>query len=62
MELEARSAPLGGSIEIGYDTDVEILTLTMSSPDLSTLRAMLNSYLGLVGAALRTAGTTSGNI
>ena len=49
--LESRSSPPGGEM------DVEVidgtLEIKMSSDDLSTLRAMLNSYLGLLSVAER---------
>ena len=53
--LEAGSAPEGGSVNVRFDEDTRCLILTMGSDDLSTLRAMLNSYLGLVTAALKAA-------
>jgi tRNA threonylcarbamoyladenosine modification (KEOPS) complex Pcc1 subunit len=51
--LEATSSPPGGEISIDYEDGS--LVLDMSSGDLSTLRAMLNSYLGLVSTAVKTA-------
>lgn len=62
MEIEAGSAPEGGRIEIEHDRNGCALVIGMHSNDLSTLRAMLNSYLGLVSAALRTAGIPEGHI
>jgi len=53
--IEASSAPEGGLLEAGYDRGTASLVLEMSSDDLSTLRAMLNSYLGLVSAAVKAA-------
>ncbi len=55
LKIEALSAPPGGDILVQYDTADSLLKLMMSSDDLSTLRAMLNSYLGLVSTAVKTA-------
>ena len=55
LKIEASSSPPGGDMAVDYDARTGILSLKMSSDDLSTLRAMLNSYLGLVGAAVKTA-------
>ena len=53
--LEAVSTPEGGSIGIRRmgDNDHEHLVIDLSSGDLSTARAMLNSYLGLASVAAR---------
>lgn len=55
LKIEASSAPEGGILEVRYDEEAGSLVLVMSSDDLSTLRAMLNSYMGLVSAAIKTA-------
>jgi tRNA threonylcarbamoyladenosine modification (KEOPS) complex Pcc1 subunit len=55
LKIEASSSPPGGDLTVDYVPSSEQLELKMSSDDLSTLRAMLNSYLGLVSAAVRTA-------
>jgi len=55
MTIEASSAPEGGILEVSYDKEAGSLVLGMSSDDLSTLRAMLNSYMGLVSAAIKAA-------
>jgi tRNA threonylcarbamoyladenosine modification (KEOPS) complex Pcc1 subunit len=55
LELEARSSPPGGNIEIIFDDVKGTLDLKMFSDDMSTLRAMLNSYLGLVSTAVKAA-------
>jgi tRNA threonylcarbamoyladenosine modification (KEOPS) complex Pcc1 subunit len=54
MELEASSAPSGGHLNI-LTPEVGGLVMIMGSDDLSTLRAMLNSYMGLVSVAVKTA-------
>jgi tRNA threonylcarbamoyladenosine modification (KEOPS) complex Pcc1 subunit len=55
MRLEAVSSPPGGELTISYEHGSGSLDIEMFSEDLSTLRAMLNSYLGLVSTAVRTA-------
>ncbi|MGA1793544.1 MAG: KEOPS complex subunit Pcc1 [Thermoplasmatota archaeon] len=55
MLVEASSAPEGGLLQVKYDRESGSLVLEMSSEDLSTLRAMLNSYLGLASAAFKAA-------
>ena len=54
MSLEAASSPPGGDLSISYNESEACLDIEMVSEDLSTLRAMLNSYLGLVTTAVRT--------
>lgn len=54
MELEAVSSPPGGSMKVLSPENGGIVLL-MDSGDISTLRAMLNSYLGLVSVAVRAA-------
>ena len=55
MRLEALSSPPGGEISINYNREGSTLEIEMVSDELSTLRAMLNSYLGLVSTAVKTA-------
>lgn len=54
IEVEARSAPEGGVIESDTRSREGGIIFTMESEDPSTLRAMLNSYGGLISAATRT--------
>jgi tRNA threonylcarbamoyladenosine modification (KEOPS) complex Pcc1 subunit len=54
MELEAGSAPPGGRLNVATPGDGGIV-MKMASEDISTLRAMLNSYLGLASAAVKAA-------
>jgi hypothetical protein len=54
--IEAGSAPPGGFLSVESRGEKE-LKITMSSDDPSTLRAMLNSYLGLLSAARDAGGT-----
>lgn len=51
MDVESRSSPPGGEVTVSNGHESEPL-LSMVSDDLSTSRAMLNSYLGLVSAAM----------
>ncbi|MGA1821607.1 MAG: KEOPS complex subunit Pcc1 [Thermoplasmatota archaeon] len=59
LELEIGSAPPGGevSIELIEEGGEDRIIIRMSSSDMSTCRAMLNSYLGLLTAALDAAGS-----
>jgi tRNA threonylcarbamoyladenosine modification (KEOPS) complex Pcc1 subunit len=59
IDVEARSAPEGGVIESDTRSRKGSIIFTMESEDPSTLRAMLNSYGGLISAAART--TTDGD-
>jgi len=54
MELEAVSSPPGGSMKI-LSLESGGIHMLMDSSDISTLRAMLNSYLGLASVAVRAA-------
>ncbi|MGA1848231.1 MAG: KEOPS complex subunit Pcc1 [Thermoplasmatota archaeon] len=54
MELEALSSPPGGKLKVDVPGEGSII-LRMDSEDLSTLRAMLNSYMGLASAAVKAA-------
>ncbi len=54
MELEALSSPTGGTLNVDATGEGSIV-LRMNSEDLSTLRAMLNSYMGLASAAVKAA-------
>ena len=58
LELEIASAPPGGEVNIDLieKGEADRILLGMSSEDISTLRAMLNSYMGLLTAALDAAG------
>ncbi|MFO8050278.1 MAG: KEOPS complex subunit Pcc1 [Thermoplasmatota archaeon] len=49
LRLESVSSPPGG--ELTVDEEDEMLFIEMKSSDLSTCRAMLNSYMGLLSAA-----------
>lgn len=49
LRIESMSSPPGG--ELNVKEQGEILSLEMKSSDLSTCRAMLNSYMGLLSAA-----------
>jgi len=54
LEIEIASAPPGGemSIDLIEENDRDHIVIRMSSSDISTCRAMLNSYMGLLSAAL----------
>ena len=52
MRVESISSPPGGDVLIGSGGTPDDPFLTMSTNDLSTSRAMLNSYLGLITIAL----------
>ncbi len=52
MMVESISSPPGGDILIGSGDNPDEPFLTMSTGDLSTSRAMLNSYLGLLTIAV----------
>jgi len=56
MVIESRSAPPGGKVTVTLDRPRSRIVLSMEAEELSVLRAMLNSYSGLMSAALRTAG------
>ncbi len=51
IRLESQSAPLGGEVRVDL-LDGDVLRLELTADDLSTLRAMLNSYLGLLTVAV----------
>jgi tRNA threonylcarbamoyladenosine modification (KEOPS) complex Pcc1 subunit len=53
LRLEALSPPPGG--EVLFNEGPDLLLLELRSDEASTLRAMWNSYMGLISAALRTA-------
>jgi tRNA threonylcarbamoyladenosine modification (KEOPS) complex Pcc1 subunit len=53
--VESRSAPAGGDLGIIDPGCGKDLIMEMRSEDLSTSRAMLNSYMGLLQAALEAA-------
>jgi tRNA threonylcarbamoyladenosine modification (KEOPS) complex Pcc1 subunit len=53
LDLEALSPPPKG--EVAFFERQSALCLELRSEEASTLRAMWNSYMGLVSAALRTA-------
>lgn len=55
LKLEGRSAPPGGAVEIELDKDRPLLIIRMTSEEVSTSRAMLNSYMGLLSAAHKAA-------
>ncbi|MEA3559415.1 MAG: hypothetical protein U9R75_09210 [Candidatus Thermoplasmatota archaeon] len=50
IRLESISSPSGGALSV--DIEGGSLVIVMESVDLSTSRAMLNSYLGLLSTAL----------
>ena len=50
IRLESISSPPGGALSV--DIEGISLVIRMESDDLSTSRAMLNSYLGLLSTAL----------
>ncbi len=54
IRLESLSAPSGGEVRVDL-LDSDVLRLELTADDLSTLRAMLNSYLGLLIVAVRAA-------
>ncbi len=54
IRLESLSAPSGGEVRVDL-LDGDVLRLELTADDLSTLRAMLNSYLGLLTVAVRAA-------
>jgi tRNA threonylcarbamoyladenosine modification (KEOPS) complex Pcc1 subunit len=56
MSIESMSSPPDGTVEVERTYKNENPFLVMRSCDLSTSRAMLNSYLGLLSVALRAAG------
>jgi tRNA threonylcarbamoyladenosine modification (KEOPS) complex Pcc1 subunit len=53
LRLEALSPPPGG--EVHFLEGQGTIVLELSSDEASTARAMWNSYMGLISAALRTA-------
>jgi tRNA threonylcarbamoyladenosine modification (KEOPS) complex Pcc1 subunit len=53
LRLEALSPPPGGRVSFSEAGHQLVLELASDGP--STMRAMYNSYMGLVSAALRTA-------
>jgi len=55
LRIESMSSPPGGEVKVSSTDDRNSSILEMSSEDPSTARAMLNSYLGLLSVALRTA-------
>ena len=55
LEIEAISSPPRGELKVQYVKANDSLVMKMASEDLSTLRAMLNSYLGLLSAAVKAA-------
>jgi hypothetical protein len=55
MRVESISAPPGGDVVINDDPSSSEPLMKMISDDLSTSRAMLNSYLGLVSIAITSA-------
>ena len=61
IEIESESAPEGGSITpyLNMEEKTDLVGFRMESNDPSTLRAMLNSYAGLISAAERTANDDS---
>ncbi len=52
MEVESISAPEGGVVIVDSGNVDHSPWLKMISSDLSTIRAMLNSYTGLLSAAM----------
>ena len=54
IRLESHSAPSGGEVRVDLPHD-DVLRMELRADDLSTLRAMLNSYLGLLAVAVRAA-------
>ena len=52
MEVESISAPEGGEVNVDPNSCGYSPWLKMTSNDLSTIRAMLNSYTGLLSAAI----------
>lgn len=54
MKIESLSSPPEGTVEVGITDSEEDPILVMRSTDLSTARAMLNSYMGLLTVALKT--------
>lgn len=56
MRIESKSSPPDGTVEVGIGDPNSNPLLIMRSSDLSTSRAMLNSYLGLLSVALGAAG------
>lgn len=53
LRLEALSPPPGG--EVHFLEGQDALVLELGSDEASTARAMWNSYMGLISAAIRTA-------
>lgn len=58
LRVEAGSAPPGGEVKIFLEQEDKrgMVIMVLSSDDLSTLRAMLNSYMGLLTAAGESVG------
>ena len=55
LQIESSSSPPGGMVTVDPDGSGHLPLLEMYSDDLSTARAMLNSYLGLVSIAVEAA-------
>ncbi len=55
MRVESLSSPPGGDVIVNSSQSMEVPWIKMETTDLSTARAMLNSYLGLLSAAYNTA-------
>lgn len=55
LRIESMSSPPGGKVKVSSPDDRSSPILEMGSEDPSTARAMLNSYLGLLSVAMRTA-------
>ncbi|MFW3145441.1 MAG: KEOPS complex subunit Pcc1 [Thermoplasmatota archaeon] len=53
LRLEGLSSPPGGVVDVSMEGPS--LIIRMTSDEVSTSRAMLNSYMGLLSAALRSA-------
>lgn len=53
MRIESVSSPPGGVVEVNGTGSPGEPFMMMSSSDLSTTRAMLNSYMGLLSVALK---------
>ncbi len=55
IQVEALSAPVGGgaALQLEKAEGGELLRMELTTDDLSTARAMLNSYLGLLSVAVR---------